>query len=71
MPFQGEPISGYSETNDLPGDDIRDHRVMPKRFAGMNVGDMDFDYGYREVREGVANGIAVVRERPAIDDDSR
>jgi hypothetical protein len=68
---QREPVTVDPETADHARGDRRDHRVVPERFARMDVGDVDLDQGGVEQDAGVTEGVGVMRPRARIEHHRR
>src|SRR3569833_966745 len=64
-----EEVGSAAEAHDLTCRHGRDDRVSTEFFAGMDIAQVDFDCGKSGVRDGVADGIRVMRVRARVDDD--
>ena len=66
---QSKQVTIDAKASDLPFRDAGNHRLMPKRFACMDVRHVYFDDGHGQDRQGVSQAVAVVRPRAGIDED--
>lgn len=68
--LQPEKIAVPAKTRDLAQTDGRDDRGMAERFAGIHVGEVYLYRGQFGGRDGVPDGVAVVRVGPRIDEQA-
>lgn len=69
--FQCKPVPGRAETADDTHGLVRQIGMLTERFAGMHIRQMNFDKGYADTQQGIAQGNAGMSEGGRVDDDER